>query len=74
MLRYLGLVGDVIVYQYVLKLDECIKKNIEHMLSPINIGTGVDVNICELAKIMKQVIDFKGKRKFCSNKLGVLVR
>ena len=37
-------------------------------LSHINVGSGVDVSIRQLAETMKQVIGFKGKLKFDSSK------
>jgi len=54
---------------FVLKLDEKIyKENTKPMLSHINIGTGKDVTIKEMAKIMKQVVRFKGKIFFDTSK------
>ena len=38
--------------------------NTQPMLSHINIGTGKDVTICEMAETMKDVIDFQGKLIF----------
>ena len=38
------------------------------MLSHINVGSGVDVTILELAKIMKKVVGFEGDIKFDINK------
>ena len=38
------------------------------MLSHINIGTGADVTIRELADIIQAVIVFKGRIRFDSNK------
>ena len=38
------------------------------MLSHINVGTGVDVTIREMAEIMRQVIDYKGKLVFDTTK------
>ena len=38
------------------------------MLSHINVGTGKDVTICEMAEIMKEVIGFKGKLTFGTTK------
>jgi GDP-L-fucose synthase len=34
------------------------------MLSHINIGTGKDVTIREMAKIMKEVVEYKGRLTF----------
>ena len=54
---------------FVLKLDEKIyKENTKPMLSHINIGTGKDVTIKEMAKIMKQAVGFKGKIFFDTSK------
>ena len=50
---------------FVLELDEHIyKANTKPMLSHINIGTGKDVSIKEMAEIMKKVVGFKGKLVF----------
>jgi GDP-L-fucose synthase len=50
---------------FVLKLDkQTYKANTQPMLSHINIGTGKDVTIREIAEIMKQVIGYKGKLTF----------
>ena len=50
---------------FVLELDEHIYKgNTKPMLSHINIGTGKDVTIKEMAEIMKKVVGFKGKLVF----------
>jgi len=54
---------------FVLELD--IKTYSAHSnprLSHINVGSGVDVSIRQLAETMKQVIGFKGKLKFDSSK------
>ena len=54
---------------YVLELDEqTYKENTQPMLSHINVGTGVDVTIRELAETMKRVVDFKGELKFDNSK------
>lgn len=46
---------------FVLELDEqTYKDNTQPMLSHINIGMGVDITIHELAKIMKEIVGFKG--------------
>jgi GDP-L-fucose synthase len=37
------------------------------MLSHINIGTGVDISICELAEIIKKTVGYKGKLMFNSD-------
>jgi len=50
---------------FVLELDEKIyKSNTQPMLSHINIGTGKDMSIREVAEIMKQVVGFKGEITF----------
>ena len=47
---------------FVLELDEQIyQANTKPMLSHINIGTGTDITIRELAETMKQVVGFKGR-------------
>lgn len=54
---------------YVLELDEqTYKENTEPMLSHINVGTGIDITIRELAETMKHVVGFKGELKFDSSK------
>jgi len=50
---------------FVLELDkETYQANTEIMLSHINIGTGVDVTIREMAEIMKKVVGYKGRLTF----------
>ena len=50
---------------FVLELDEQIyQANTKPMLSHINIGTGTDITIREMAETMKQVIGFKGRLIF----------
>ena len=50
---------------FVLGLDEeTYQVNTQPMLSHINVGTGVDVSIREMAQIMKEVVGFKGKIAF----------
>jgi nucleoside-diphosphate-sugar epimerase len=50
---------------FVLELDEKIyKANTQPMLSHINIGTGKDVTIREMAQTMREVVGFKGKLTF----------
>jgi len=44
------------------------KANIQPTLSHINIGTGKDIKIRELAEIMKQVVGYEGKLIFDSTK------
>jgi len=47
---------------FVLELDEqTYQANTKPMLSHINVGTGKDVTIREMAETMKQVVGFKGK-------------
>jgi GDP-L-fucose synthase len=50
---------------FVLELDEqTYKANTQPMLSHINVGTGKDVTIREMAETMKQVVGYKGKLIF----------
>jgi GDP-L-fucose synthase len=50
---------------FVLELDEeTYKANTQPMLSHINVGTGKDVTIRDIAEMMKQVVGFKGKLTF----------
>jgi len=54
---------------FVLDLDkQTYQDNTQPMLSHINVGTGVDVTIREMAEIMKQVVGFKGKLTFDTTK------
>lgn len=54
---------------FVLELDEkTYRDNIQPMLSHINVGTGVDCSIRELAEAMALVTGFKGKLVFDSSK------
>jgi GDP-L-fucose synthase len=54
---------------FVLELDEkTYQANTQPMLSHINLGTGKDVTIREMAEIMKQVVGYKGKLTFDSTK------
>jgi GDP-L-fucose synthase len=54
---------------FVLELDEkTYKANTLPMLSHINVGTGKDVTIRNMAQIMKQVIGFEGKLTFDKSK------
>ncbi|MDA7437918.1 GDP-L-fucose synthase [Candidatus Pseudothioglobus singularis] len=47
---------------YVLELDQQIyQSNTKPMLSHINVGTGIDVTIREMAEMMKKVVGFKGE-------------
>ena len=50
---------------FVLELDEkTYQANTKPMLSHINIGTGKDVTVREIAEIMKEVVGFKGNLTF----------
>ena len=50
---------------YVMELDQAIyKKNTEPMLSHINVGTGIDCTIRELAETVANVIGYKGVISF----------
>jgi len=50
---------------FVLELDEEVYQvNTKPMLSHINVGTGKDVTIREMAEVMKEVIGFKGELIF----------
>jgi GDP-L-fucose synthase len=54
---------------FVLELDEnTYQANTQSMLSHINVGTGVDVTIREMAETMKEVIGYKGKLTFDTTK------
>jgi GDP-L-fucose synthase len=54
---------------FVLELDkEVYRDNTKPTLSHINIGTGKDVTIREMAETMKQVVGFKGKLTFDTTK------
>jgi len=54
---------------FVLELDEeTYKANTQPMLSHINIGTGKDVTIREMAETMKEVVGFKGNLAFNTTK------
>jgi len=54
---------------FVLGLDEkTYKANTQPMLSHINVGTGKDVTIREMAETMKQVVGYKGKLIFDTTK------
>jgi GDP-L-fucose synthase len=52
-----------------LELDEqAYKTNTQSMLSHINVGTGKDVTIREMAEAMKQVVGYEGKLTFDTTK------
>lgn len=54
---------------FVLELDEkTYKANTQPMLSHINVGTGKDVTIREMAGTMKEVVGFKGNLTFDTTK------
>jgi GDP-L-fucose synthase len=54
---------------FVLELDEeTYKANTKSMLSHINVGTGKDVTIREMAETMKEVVGFKGNLTFDTTK------
>ncbi|MDC0470406.1 GDP-L-fucose synthase [Candidatus Pseudothioglobus singularis] len=54
---------------FVLELDEqTYQANTRPMLSHINVGTGVDITIREMAETMKKVVDYKGKIIFDTSK------
>jgi GDP-L-fucose synthase len=54
---------------FVLELDEkTYKANTKPMLSHINVGTGKDITIREMAKTMKEVVGYKGKLTFDTTK------
>ena len=55
---------------FVLELDEqTYQANTKPMLSHINIGTGMDITIREMAETMKQVVGFKGRLTFDTAKV-----
>jgi GDP-L-fucose synthase len=54
---------------FVLELDEeTYQANTKSMLSHINVGTGKDVTIREMAETMKEVVGYKGKLTFDTTK------
>ena len=54
---------------FVLELhEETYHANTEPMLSHINVGTGIDVTIKEMAETMKDVVGFKGDLYFDTSK------
>jgi GDP-L-fucose synthase len=60
---------------FVLELDEkTYRANTKPMLSHINVGTGVDVTIREMAETMKNVVGFNGRLSFDTTKPDVAPR
>ena len=54
---------------HIMQMDEATYlKNTEPMLSHINVGTGIDVTIRELAETLAEVVGFKGELAFDSSK------
>jgi len=54
---------------FVLELDnQTYKDNTQPMLSHINVGTGKDITIREMAETMKQVVGYEGKLTFDTEK------
>ena len=54
---------------FVLELDEkTYQVNTKSMLSHINVGTGKDITIREVAETMKQVVEYKGELTFDTTK------
>ena len=54
---------------FIHELDKIVlEKNIKKMQSHINIGTGVDLTIRQLAQIVKQVVGYKGRIIFDTTK------
>ncbi len=54
---------------HVMQLDDAVyQANTEAMLSHINVGTGVDCTIRELAETMKAVVGFEGELRFDTSK------
>ena len=54
---------------FVMELEKKVYlKNTKPMLSHINVGTGEDITIRELAEIMREVVGFKGKLVFDNSK------
>ena len=54
---------------FVLELDKArYDASTEEQLSHVNVGTGVDVTIRELAETMKQVVGFEGELRFDTDK------
>jgi GDP-L-fucose synthase len=54
---------------FVLELDEeTYKTNTQPMISHINVGTGKDITIREMAETMKEVVGYKGRLVFDATK------
>ena len=54
---------------HIMQMDEATYlKNTEPMLSHINVGTGIDVTIRDLAETLAEVVGFKGELAFDSSK------
>lgn len=54
---------------HVMKLEDMVyRENTQPMLSHVNVGTGVDCTIRELAETMKRVVGFEGELVFDANK------
>ncbi|ANZ06892.1 GDP-L-fucose synthase [Raoultella ornithinolytica] len=54
---------------YVMELDtEILNQNVQSMLSHINVGTGIDCTIRELAETISRVVGFEGKITFDAEK------
>ncbi|PIA74458.1 GDP-L-fucose synthase [Ectopseudomonas toyotomiensis] len=54
---------------HVMELEDMVyRKNTQPMLSHVNVGTGVDCTIRELAETMKRVVGFEGELVFDANK------
>jgi GDP-L-fucose synthase len=54
---------------YIMDLDQSTyKKNTEDMLSHINVGSGEDLTIASLAKIIGEVVGYKGNIEFDESK------
>ncbi len=49
-------------------MKETYKANTQPMLSHINVGTGKDTTIREMAETMKQVVGYEGKLTFDATK------
>ena len=55
---------------FILKMSKnSFQKKINHTLSHLNVGTGIEISISELAYIIKKVVGFKGKVIFDTTKL-----